>query len=218
MHHRTEEQKERMGSYILPRFERLTLLEKMWNDPRVQLYNDREMPSESEFKDGAVFIAGPTSRHQILESNYRCEAVELIREAGFRGYIYCPEPRGLEHGADFTDRSYIHKWESSRLFAPKTLKMFWIPRKADELLGLNTNLEFGIALGMIFAHMPGARVQTFIGWPDEAERMGLPNHYAVLLAGLKRYKLLKDLCVAVAEAGKAFPNKEPASGSGFLKL
>ena len=188
------ERARRINSYLSSYRERLELLEQMWSDPRVQCYNDAQMPPQNELVDGAVFIAGPTSRHQILEYNYRCEAVGHLREAGFAGYIYVPEPRGKEYGDDFTERGYIHKWESDRLFARGTKKIFWVPRKADELLGLNTNLEFGIALGMILA---GSRIDLFVGWPESAERMGLPNHYATELATQKRYDSLRSMCFAV---------------------
>ncbi len=194
------ERARRINSYFSSYRERLELLEQMWSDPRVQCYNDAHMPEEAELKDGAVFIAGPTSRHQILEYNYRCEAVGHLREAGFAGYIYVPEPRGKEFADDFTERGYIHKWESDRLFGKATKKVFWIPRMADELLGLNTNLEFGIALGMILA---GSRIDLFVGWPEGAERMGLPNHYSSELASQKRYDSLRSLCFAVM--GKLSP-------------
>ena len=190
----------RINSYLSSCRNRLELLEQMWSDPRVQCYNDAVMPSEAELQDGAVFIAGPTSRRQILEYNYRCEAVGHLREAGFKGYIYVPEPRGKEFGDDFTERGYIHKWESDRLFAKATKKVFWIPRMADELLGLSTNLEFGIALGMLLA---GSQIELFVGWPENAQRMGLPDHYSTLLAGQKRYDSLRSMCFAIM--GKLSP-------------
>ena len=196
------ERARRINSYLSSYRDRLELLEQMWNDPRVQCYNDAQMPTAAELSDGAVFIAGPTSRHQILEYNYRCEAVAHLREAGFTGYIYVPEPRGKELGDDFTERGYIHKWESDRLFAQATTKIFWIPRMGDELLGLNTNLECGIALGMILA---GSKIDLFVGWPENAERMGLPNHYATELAGQKRYDTLRSMCFAVM--GKLSPEE-----------
>lgn len=180
---------------------KLTLLERMWADPRVQCYNDKELPSRrDELEFGSVFLAGPTSWRQILEYNWRCEAVAYLREAGFGGFIYVPEPRGLEKKGDFTERNYIHYWESERFFGPTlktgaTHKIFWIPREADELLGLNTNLEFGIILGMIAAGKSVASL--FVGWPDEAERMGLPEHYSVVLQGVKRHNTLRRLCYAV---------------------
>jgi len=72
---------------------------------------------------------------------------------------------------------------------------FWIPRKADELLGLNTNLELGIFLGRAMA-VENNRRNLFVGWPHEAERMGLPNHY-LEMAGVYRYTSLEELCQTI---------------------
>lgn len=201
----------RIAAYLDSRRRKLRLIELMWGDPRVQCYNDEKLPKRSECTDGEVFLAGPTSRQQILECNWRAEAVYLLREAGFSGMIYVPEPRGDELANDFTDRGYIHRWESSRLFfARRSKRVFWIPRRADELLGLNTNLEMGIAVGLILAEMgrPGrdgkrARSMTYIGWPDDAERMGLLRHYSLERAKCRRYDTLRRLAYAVA--GKTPP-------------
>jgi len=174
---------------------RLKLLSAMWADPRVQLYSDKKLPAPEELADGSVFLAGPTSRNQIVECNWRSEAVAYLREAGFSGYIYAPEPRGEEKRGDFTERSYIHRWESDRLLSASR-PTFWIPRNSGELLGLNTNLELGIFIGKVL--FTGQNPTVFIGWPDDAKRMGLPSHYAVEIAGCLRFKTLKSLCNAVA--------------------
>jgi hypothetical protein len=185
-----------MREYIDRHTRQLELLEAMWADPLVQCYNDNAKPSVGgERKLGSVFLAGPTSRHQILECGWRGQAVAYLREAGFKGYIYVPEPRGQEVASDFTERGYIHNWESSRLLHA-TNAVFWIPRKADELLGLNTNFEFGIFVGKMLSHSIHSSI--FFGWPPEAERMGLPNHYAVELAGGTRFTTLHGLCYAAA--------------------
>ena len=185
----------RVEQYLKSHRDRLVLLELMWNDPLVYTYNDPEMPSETVLTLGSLFIAGPTSRHQILECNWRCELVSQLRLAGYEGVIYIPEPRGLEVSEDFTERGYIHRWESTRLLSAEK-QVFWIPRKADELLGLNTNFEFGLIVGLILA---GTASDIFMGWPDEAERMGLPRHYAVELAHLKRHDTMRRLAHAVVE-------------------
>jgi hypothetical protein len=161
----------------------------MWEDPKVQLYNDVEPPNTIH-KD-AVFLAGPTSRNQILEYQWRAQAVSLLRHYGFTGWIFCPEPRGYEAPGDFTERKYIHTWESKRLIDARRV-LFWIPRKADELLGLNTNLELGMMLGRAMLDEVCHRT-LFVGWPHEAERMGLPNHY-MEMAKIYRYTTLEELC------------------------
>lgn len=178
-------------------------LQAMWQDSRVQLYNDKELPGD--LGDVlSVFLAGPTSWNQILECNWRCEAVRLLREAGFAGWIFCPEPRGQELPDDFTERSYIHTWESDRLLTA-THVVFWVPRKADELLGLNTNLELGVFLGLAIGNNLDGR-HLFVGWPLRAERMGLPKHYLGMV-GMQPYHELKEMC----EATSVTPRQRPRS-------
>lgn len=80
--------------------------------------------------------------------------------------------------------------------------MFWIPRNSHELLGLNTNLELGIFLGRTLF----ARESTHefpleflgVGWPNNAERMGLVRHY-LSKSGLRPFTSLTDLCSTVAQ-------------------
>jgi hypothetical protein len=194
---------ERIEAYLGKSRETLRLLKAMWEDPMVQLYNDAELPDDLS-STPSVFLAGPTSRHQVLECHWRGSAVNYLRRFGFTGYIFCPEPRGLEKAEDFTERSYIHRWESGRLMKAK-YKAFWIPRKADELLGLNSNFETALFVGMAIA---GAQLENenisfdtsrlLIGWPDTAERMGLPNHYTTEWAKLTPYSSLMTLCGDIA--------------------
>ncbi|MBP9782417.1 MAG: hypothetical protein KBC50_01675 [Candidatus Pacebacteria bacterium] len=188
---------DRQEGYVVAHETLLTELKAMWTDPMVQLYHDAELPEHSKQK-GSIFLAGPTSRNQVLHCQWRATAVAILRKRGFAGWIYCPEPRGFEILGDFTERSYIHQWESSRLVTPTTCAdhaVFWIPRKADELLGLNTNLELGIFLGMKMqiGSVHWQPNSLFIGWPDGAERMGLPNHY-MNEVNQTRYSDLESLC------------------------
>ncbi len=195
---------QRIEDYLAERWRKLALIEAMWRDPFVQCYNDKEMPSlEDELHFGSVFLVGPTTRMQILELNWRCDAVSYLRAAGFTGYIYAPEPRGTEISSDFTERGYIHRWESSRLFG-RAKKVVWVPRNHSELLGLNTNFEWGRISGLIAAGMLDPK-DVFIGWPDEAERMGLPRHYSVELDSCTRHEILETLCYAVV--GKVPPSR-----------
>lgn len=170
----------------------LAELKAMWEDPKVQLYDDKELPID--MSEGSVFLAGPTSRNQILHCNWRSHAVWLLRHYGFTGWIFCPEPRGVEVTGDFTEKSYIHKWESKRLIGA-TQVAFWIPRKADELLGLNTNFELGMSVKRAELD-EDYRKKLFVGWPHDAERMGLPEHY-MEMSKVYRYTSLEELCQTI---------------------
>lgn len=183
---------QRTRTYLESRQSRLDMLKVMWEDPLVQHYGDKEMPPELEReKRKSIFLAGPTSRSQSLESNWRCEAVSLLRTFGFGGYIYVPEPRGEGDHSDFTEKELVYVWESSRLMSADFV-VFWIPRNASDLIGLNTNLELGIFLGKGMSD--GLNMQSlYIGWPDNAQRMGLPGHY-VEMAGCNIYSDLEKLC------------------------
>lgn len=188
---------DRKTPYLKALHQKFEELERMWDDPHVQLYDDVDMPTDLEGTP-SVFLGGPTSRNQLIQCNWRSRAVALLRGAGFGGWIFCPEPRGEEErSGDFTEKERIHFWESDRLLAA-SFPTFWIPRKGDELLGLNTNLEFGVFLGMALVQGLGHR-KLFVGWPDAAARMGLPAHYTNL-ANNFRHRRLEDLCEAIARA------------------
>lgn len=186
---------DRIAEYVDFQRAMLGMLEQMWADPMVQCYNDDRMPDRARIGSSA-FLAGPTSRNQLLEYRWRCKAVAYLRESGFDGYIFVPEPRGQEKQGDFTERGYIHHWESTRLMAASHV-LFWIPRDDSELLGLNTNLELGIFLGISISANERGLEFFGIGWPDDAKRMGLVRHY-MARAGYQRFETLRGLCVAAA--------------------
>jgi hypothetical protein len=168
----------------------------MWLDPKVQCYNDAVIPKD-HFP--SVFLNGPTSRRQILEFNHRCLTVRFLRGAGFTGWIYVPEPRGQEDPGDFTEKAYIHKWESSRRFTA-TCNSFWVPRDSGELLGLNTNFEWGFntAQAMYDRSLHDNGKYVVAGWPEHAERMGLPKHYSEF-AGIPIFSDQKSMCEHIAK-------------------
>ena len=180
--------------------ERTERLRAMWGDPKVQCYNNEDLPAvfvEEQEENRSVFLYGPTSRNFLLEFAWRPNAHHLLRTLGYKGWIFVPEPRGMEEPGDFTDRGYIHEWESKRGDVATELA-FWIPRNSHELLGLNTNLELGRIIGLVEANVLNKK-RVFIGWPETAERMGLPNHYSAVRLGLKRYPTMPELCRAIAQ-------------------
>jgi len=191
-----ETMSERTKKYLESRRELLVWLEAMWQDPKVQCYNDAEMPTD-DFP--SVFLNGPTSRGQILEFNHRYLSVKFLRGAGFKDWIYVPEPRGQEDPGDFTEKAYIHNWESSRRLTA-TCNSFWIPRDSGELLGLNTNFEWGCstAQAMFDQQFQKDGRSVVVGWPEYAERMGLPKHYSEE-ARLPIFGDQKEMCDYIAK-------------------
>lgn len=183
-----------IASHIRRHRDQLELLERMWSDQLVQCYDDHDMPdTKDEEHCSSVFLAGPTSTRQILEYNWRCKAVAYLREAGYEGIIYVPEPRGTEVLGDFS-KEYIIHWSSERLLSPG-YKVFWIPRNNNDLFGTDTKFELGVFTGQ--ALFGTVKPNIFVGWPAHAERMGLPAHYALERAGMKHYVSLRTLCFAV---------------------
>lgn len=185
---------QRTRAYAESRQDRLDMLKAMWKDPFVQCYSDKDLPSKDE--RNSIFLAGPTSRSQSLESNWRCEAVMRLRAYGFDGHIFVPEPRGEADHSDFTEKEQVYLWESSRLMSADFV-VFWIPRNASDLVGLNTNLELGIFLGKAMSRNLEPQ-RLFIGWPVNAERMGLPDHYTKM-AKQKIFHDLEEFCDLVAQ-------------------
>lgn len=93
-----------------------------------------------------IFLAGPTIRgHQAhLQPSWRYEAVEILKSIGFNGDVIIPEFSDVTK-PDLGNESWIVPWEYSGLKLAHSI-LFWIPR-TKELIGLNTNFEFGFWLG-----------------------------------------------------------------------
>src|SRR5476651_11826 len=85
----------------------------------------------------SLFLAGPSPRGDEAQS-WRPEAIAILRELGFTGTVFSPEP---PHGR--VD-SYIGQidWERECRQAADIL-VFWVPRDLKTLPGFTTNIEFG---------------------------------------------------------------------------
>jgi nucleoside 2-deoxyribosyltransferase len=90
----------------------------------------------------SIFLAGPTVRgHQThLQPSWRFEACRLLRESGFNGSVIIPEFSDVTQ-PDKGNEDWIVPWEYRGLSMASVI-LFWVPR-TKELIGLNTNFEFG---------------------------------------------------------------------------
>ena len=84
----------------------------------------------------SIFLAGPSRRGEYEgQAHWRNEAIHLLRQMGFAGIIYSPEPMTEAYEKQVG-------WEDRRL-NESTVIAFWVPRDLDELPGFTTNVEFG---------------------------------------------------------------------------
>ena len=149
---------------------------------------------ESEMFDGkpSIFLAGPTVRgHQThLQPSWRFEACKILREIGWSGNVIIPEFSDITQ-PDKGNEDWIVPWEYNGLKNCDVI-LFWIPR-SKELIGLNTNFEFGYWLNSLKS--------IVYGRPDDSYR----NKYLDIMYRMEYgkdemiYNTLEDTCVAARE-------------------
>lgn len=92
--------------------------------------------------ENSVFLAGPTVRghQQHLQPSWRFEACNTLKQLNYNGAVVIPEFPDTSL-ADKGNEDWIVPWEFCGLKYCRHI-VFWIPR-TKELIGLNTNFEFG---------------------------------------------------------------------------
>jgi len=99
------------------------------------VHSPEELP---ETITSTVFLAGPSPRKEG-DPNWRIEAIESLRRAGYMGTVIAPVPRDGEWPRDYNDQI---AWESAHLACCDVVLM-WVPRDLETLPGFTTNVEFG---------------------------------------------------------------------------
>ncbi len=99
------------------------------------VHSPEELP---ETITSTVFLAGPSPRKEG-DPNWRPEAIEALRRAGYMGTVLAPVPRNGEWPRDYNDQI---AWESAHLVCCDVVLM-WVPRDLQLLPGFTTNVEFG---------------------------------------------------------------------------
>ena len=138
-----------------------------------------------------IFLAGPCPRNNY-EEDWRNEAIEYLKEAGFDGVIFNP----TNPYYDASDPLYLEKqteWERKAMLMSDKV-VFWIPRTEDHP-ALTTNIELGEFL------VKEKIDKILIGMPDFATK----NEYIKIRLKMlnKHYDTdLKTLMRRVAEETK----------------
>lgn len=136
----------------------------------------------------SIFLAGPTVRgHQIhLQPSWRYAACDLLRKYGFTGSVVIPEFTDITT-PDKGNEDWIVPWENAGLVNCSRI-IFWIPR-TKELIGLNTNFEFGLHLGK-------HKDKLIYGRPENAYRTKYTDIMWGIETGKKIYNSLDLTCAA----------------------
>ena len=171
----------------------IRLAECMWRDLRVYQYQNLELASS---RQKSVFLAGPSSRQDIMESKWRVFAVNHLRQAGYRGVIYVPEPREDDWSFKKDFPMEIVDWEIERLMSC-SIKMFWIPRHEVQLPGRVTNTELGFQLGRAYEN-PKLKEKIIWGYPSDAWKVKSELHWA-RLSDIEPFNDLGNMCKYIAQ-------------------
>jgi len=89
----------------------------------------------------SIFLAGPSprGRGEGFPADWRDEAFTIFEKKEFDGHLFVPRP--TSGNADSYDGQI--EWELHHLDSADII-MFWVPRKAPDMMGLTTNIELGM--------------------------------------------------------------------------
>lgn len=108
----------------------------------------------------SIFLAGPTPRSLDVES-WRNEALSYLKNKGFDGVVFIPEPRDQKWHKDY-DRQV--NWEEDFLNMADCI-VFWVPRELETMPAFTTNVEFGAwceSGKVVFGAPPDAPKNTYL--------------------------------------------------------
>lgn len=115
----------------------------------------------------SVFLAGPSPRDSGI-TDWREEAIDLLRQFNFKGKVYSPVPLNMD---DWNEDTYNHQidWELFHL-RKASIIAFWVPRDLETLPGFTTNVEFGM-----FVNDPRP---VLLGYPKGTPKMKYIDYLA----------------------------------------
>jgi 8-oxo-dGTP pyrophosphatase MutT (NUDIX family) len=140
-----------------------------------------------------IFLAGPTPRKDGDEG-WRNEALGILREMGYDGHVFVPEPRD---GKWLDNYETQIEWEEEGLNRADVIA-FWVPRSFPTMMALTTNIEWGEWKGS------GKAVW---GAPDEAVNVRYPTYYAKKLGIPVERTLRNTLLMAIDRLGDGAPRE-----------
>jgi 8-oxo-dGTP pyrophosphatase MutT (NUDIX family) len=150
---------------------------QVWKSGLKVVYAKEDLPTELV---KSIMLCGPTPRDLEVPS-WRPEALKLLETLGYDGHVFVPEPRDGKFTGDYIDQV---EWEDRALQMADVI-VFWVPRSNPKMLGLTTNIEWGLwaDTGKCVLGTPtGAEQVRYLQWM--ATKMKVPN-YSTLEATLQ---------------------------------
>lgn len=146
-------------------------------DKTGEIYAQEEL---STLPEKNIFLAGPTPRDKNTPS-WRPQAIEYLREQGFKGGIFVPEMRN-----GWTD-NFVYcnqiEWEENALKKSDVI-VFWIPRELEKMPAFTSNIEWGYWV----ATNPD---KLILGYPKNTPKMKYIQYYADKL-GIPSFSSLEE--------------------------
>ncbi len=150
----------------------------------MQVIHSDEAPLASGINQ-SIFLAGPTPRSKDVKS-WRPEAVQILRDIGFKGTVCVPERK--DWSIKFTYEDQVG-WELDCLERCGAIA-FWIPRNMETMPALTTNVEFGYWLVK-------KTYRVFYGRPEEAVSVRYLDYLYKKETGVEHETSLKQLLTQV---------------------
>lgn len=144
----------------------------------------------------SIFLAGPSprGRGEGFPADWRDEAFKLFEDKGFDGYIFVPRP---STGNSTTYDGQI-EWELHHLDLANII-MFWVPRKAPDMMAITTNCEYGLYV---------KSDKVVYGRPDDALQIRYLDFIGNKFAGINPTNTLE----ATIDAAMVLASKRSSEG------
>lgn len=167
---------------------------------KVLYYNDK-LP---DVINKSIFLAGPSLRPGQEGVSWRKDALQILEDMGYDGFVFVPEN---EDGKFDEDHSYSDtvQWEEVGLNVADAI-VFWVPREVESLPGFTTNIEWG---------RWESSGKIVLGYPEDAEKMKYIQHYADKLNITTHDSLSGTLATAIKFVGEG---AERSGGERYVPL
>lgn len=106
--------------------------------PKVVFVPQDLPPTRRGVTPNSIFLAGPTPRDKNVQG-WRQEALEILEEAGYTGYVFVPQDENWGWCGDYQRQV---EWEWQALGRAERV-LFWVPRNLENMPAFTTNVEFG---------------------------------------------------------------------------